>query len=286
AGGRAAPPPGPPPHTPHPPSDKAGQGGSVILGPPGATPLLPACLVPRTLRLSLPQLPRAPAPRAPAPEPPWQVALFQKTRLLCGATLIAPKWLLTAAHCRKPRYIVHLGEHNLQRRDGSEQTRTATESFPHPEFNYSLPNKDHRNDIMLVKMASPATITWAVRPLILSSRCVTPGTQCLISGWGTTSSPQLHLPHTLRCANITIIEHKECEKAYPGDITDTMVCASVQEEGKDSCQGDSGGPLVCNGSLQGIISWGQDPCAVSRKPGVYTKVCKYVDWIQETMENN
>lgn len=88
------------------------------------------------------------------------------------------------------RYIVHLGEHNLQRRDGCEQTRMAMESFPHPDFNNSLPNKDHRNDIMLVKMETAAFITRAVRPLTLSSRCVTPGTRCLISGWGTTSSPQ------------------------------------------------------------------------------------------------
>ncbi|XP_070628331.1 kallikrein-11 isoform X1 [Bos indicus] len=217
---------------------------------------------------------------------PWQAALFQKTRLLCGATLIAPRWLLTAAHCRKPRYVVHLGAHSLGRQDGCEQTRTATKSFPHPDFNNSLPNKDHRNDIMLVKMVTPAHLTWAVRPLTVSPRCVPAGANCLISGWGTMSSPQLHLPHTLRCANVTIIKHRECEDAYPGNITDTMVCASVRKEGKDSCQGDSGGPLVCNGSLQGIISWGQDPCAVSKKPGVYTKVCKYVDWIQKTMENN
>ncbi|XP_070258203.1 kallikrein-11 isoform X2 [Myotis yumanensis] len=201
-------------------------------------------------------------------------------------TEVAQAWEGIGPGSHSHQYIAHLGMHHLQRHDGWEQTRRATESFPHPDFNNSVPNKDHRNDIMLVKLASPAIITWAVRPLTLSSRCVAPGTRCLISGWGTTSSPQLRLPQTLRCANITIIDHKECENAYPGNITDTMVCASVREEGKDSCQGDSGGPLVCNGSLQGIISWGQDPCAVSRKPGVYTKVCKYVDWIHETMKNN
>ncbi|XP_036881890.1 kallikrein-11 isoform X2 [Manis javanica] len=243
--------PGEGPHTLRPQGDKAGPGGSVILGPPGATPLPPAwCRV-------QPSLPQLPAP--------------------LGPQSLSPQSL---------RYIVHLGEHNLQRPDGCEQTRVATESFPHPGFNNSLPNKDHRNDIMLVKMSVSAVVTRAVRPLALSSRCVTPGTRCLISGWGTTSSPQLNLPHTLRCANISIIGQKECENAYPGNITDTMVCASVKEEGKDSCQGDSGGPLVCNGSLQGIISWGQDPCAVTKKPGVYTKVCKYVGWIRKTMENN
>lgn len=39
---------------------------------------------------------------SPHSQPPWQAALFQKTQLLCAATLIALKCLLTAAHCHKP----------------------------------------------------------------------------------------------------------------------------------------------------------------------------------------
>ncbi|XP_021101844.1 kallikrein-11 isoform X3 [Heterocephalus glaber] len=215
----------------------------------------------------------------------WLITLALVTGHVGGETRII-KGYPCLPHSQPCHYRVLLGEHNLNREDGCEQRQTATESFPHPDFNNSLPNKDHRNDIMLVKLPRPAVITQAVRPLSLPSHCVTAGTNCLISGWGTTSSPQLHLPHTLRCTNISIMKHEECERAYPGNITDTMVCASVRQEGKDSCQGDSGGPLVCNQSLQGIISWGQDPCAVSRKPGVYTKVCKYVDWIQKIMHNN
>ncbi|KFV41426.1 Kallikrein-8, partial [Tyto alba] len=50
-------------------------------------------------------------------------------------------------------------------------------------------------------------------------------------------------------------------------------------------QGDSGGPLICNRTLQGIVSWGMEKCGQPKRPGVYTKVCRYAQWIQKTMND-
>nr|XP_023399845.1 kallikrein-1-like [Loxodonta africana] len=78
----------------------------------------------------------------------------------------------------------------------------------------------------------------------------------------------------------------ECASAHLQKVTEYMLWAGQMDGGKDTCVGDSGGPLVCNGTLQGITSWGYDPCATPNMPAVFTKVISYKDWIQETIANN
>nr|XP_036881537.1 kallikrein-12-like isoform X3 [Manis javanica] len=93
-------------------------------------------------------------------------------------------------------------------------------------------------------------------------------------------------PDRLQCLNLSIVSSATCQAAFPGRITDNMVCAGGIA-GEDACQGDSGGPLVCRGVLQGLVSWGSvDPCGQKGVPGVYTNICKYVDWIRMVIRNN
>uniref|UniRef100_A0A8C3T5I4 Peptidase S1 domain-containing protein n=1 Tax=Chelydra serpentina TaxID=8475 RepID=A0A8C3T5I4_CHESE len=211
---------------------------------------------------------------------PWQAALFVGSQLNCGGTLIAKDWVVTAAHCHVN--CVRLGEHNIKHLDWTEQLRLSKKTIRHPRYNPA--SKD--NDIMLIKLLIPANFNKDVQPLDLPTSCPSPGDECVISGWGTTKSPQLYFPPVLHCGNITILSQEKCRSIYPRYYTDNMLCAGVLEGGIDSCQGDSGGPLVCNGKLQGIVSWGTQTCALPNKPGVYVAICKYINWIRETMNNN
>ncbi|XP_014441818.1 kallikrein-5 [Tupaia chinensis] len=165
--------------------------------------------------------------------------------------------------------------------ESGQQVFRGVKSIPHP--GYSHPG--HSNDLMLIKLNRRVRVTQDVRPANLSSCCPPAGTTCMVSGWGTTTSPQNNFPKVLQCLNITVLSDERCRKAYPGQIDNSMFCAG-DEAGRDSCQGDSGGPVVCNGYLQGLVSWGDYPCAQPGRPGVYTKLCGFTNWIHKTIQSN
>nr|XP_035942488.1 cationic trypsin [Halichoerus grypus] len=211
---------------------------------------------------------------------PYQVSLNSGYHF-CGGSLINSQWVVSAAHCYKSRIQVRLGEHNIAVSESAEQFINSAKVIRHPKYN----EKTFDNDIMLIKLSSPATLNSRVSAVSLPKSCAAAGTQCLISGWGNTQSIGENYPDLLQCLQVPILSDSTCRNAYPGKITSNMMCLGSLKGGKDSCQGDSGGPVVCNRELQGIVSWGIG-CALKGKPGVYTKVCNYVSWIRQTIAKN
>ncbi|KAM4031711.1 trypsin-like [Anomaloglossus baeobatrachus] len=199
----------------------------------------------------------------------------------CGGSLINSLWVVSAAHCYKASVQVRLGEHNIAVSEGTEQFISSSRVIRHAS--YSSWTLD--NDIMLIKLASAASVNSYVQPIGLPGGCPAAGTSCLIAGWGNTLSSGTNMPNLLQCVDAPVLTAAQCSNAYPGEITGNMICVGYLEGGKDSCQGDSGGPVVCNGQLQGIVSWGYG-CALRNYPGVYTKVCNYNSWISSTVAAN
>nr|XP_020015534.1 kallikrein-7 [Castor canadensis] len=209
---------------------------------------------------------------------PWQVALLNGNQLHCGGVLVNEHWVLTAAHCKMSQYNVQLGSDQIG--DKKAQIIKATKSVRHPGYS----TKTHANDLMLVRLSSPVKMSSTVKKVNLPTRCEPPGTSCTVSGWGTTTSPIATFPKNLMCSDVNLISSTDCKKVYKDLLGKTMLCAGIKDSKTNTCNGDSGGPLVCNDSLQGIVSWGTFPCGQPNDPGVYTQVCKYTNWINNTIK--
>ena len=114
------------------------------------------------------------------------------------------------------------------------------------------------------------------------------GTKCWITGWGRLSSGGA-TPDYLQQVQVPVVSRARCDKAYPGKIHDSMICAGLDQGGIDSCQGDSGGPMVCETGgrfyLHGATSWGYG-CASPGKFGVYAKVKNLLKWLRDEMSKN
>ena len=152
----------------------------------------------------------------------------------------------------------------------------------HPDYNSATID----NDVGILITATPLDLTNGASAIELPAQDsdLTSG-DVKVSGWGTTVSGG-SLPAELRTVDIPAVDRKTCNDRYKeasgGNdlITDQMVCAGLDDGGKDSCQGDSGGPLVQDGKLVGVVSWGYG-CAQPNKPGVYARVGSFFDWFNQ-----
>ncbi|XP_054708366.1 serine protease 30-like isoform X2 [Uloborus diversus] len=227
---------------------------------------------------------------------PWQVSLRSRENSLyghlCGAVLLNDQWLVTAAHCFRDlhnasQWTAHLGKYYKELEEEQEQVRYLRKIIVHPKYTglsldlCSQMNKG--NDIALVRLNAPVTMTKFVRPVCLPPwrSKISPGTICHVTGWGMTLGSGNS--DVLKQAAVPIVSNKECNQLYEAIyVSNGMLCAGFSVGGHDSCKGDSGGPLVLYRNrrwyLIGLVSTGGH-CAAAMQPGIYTRVSYYKSWI-------
>ncbi|XP_051943143.1 uncharacterized protein prss56 [Hippocampus zosterae] len=230
---------------------------------------------------------------APPGSWPWLVNLQLDGGLMCGGVLVESSWVVTAAHCfagsrGESYWTAVVGEFDITKTDPDEQVLKVNRIIPHPKFN----PKTFNNDIALVELTSPVILSDRVTPVCLPSGMEPPtGSPCLVAGWGSLyeDGPSAD---TVMEAKVPLLPQNTCKNALGKElVTNTMLCAGYLSGGIDSCQGDSGGPLIYQDrisgrfQLHGITSWG-DGCGEKGKPGVYTRVSAFSDWIQVEMQKS
>lgn len=215
---------------------------------------------------------------------PFIVSLQSSSGHFCGGSLIKKNWVLTAAHCVKGGTIakIAIGLHDRTDLKNAEVFKPK-KIIAHPEYN----SKTMEYDYALVQLESDSSYA----PVTINTEEIAiPEKEdgeilSVTAGWGATSEGAWGLPKALQKVEVPLVSQATCLKGYPGEVTDTMICAGLDEGGKDSCQGDSGGPLVVNDSnnervLVGVVSWGYG-CARPGQYGVYAKVNTAAKWIKE-----
>lgn len=224
---------------------------------------------------------------APVNRWPWMAQLaivdpfLSGGYLLCGASQISTRWILTAAHCLEysngnpaaaGNVYVFIGD--AERNNAPTSGIRAQQLLVHRQYS------DLEHDLALIRIPARSNSQW---PSIIPSENLdalenAPFAQrdeaVTALGWGDTGSG---ISSDLQEVQLDYVPRGECRQRSPLAISDFVICAAelnpVSGQNQDTCFGDSGGPLFLGRDrspwLAGVTSFGEATCATGN-PGGYT----------------
>ncbi|KAK9499744.1 hypothetical protein O3M35_002730 [Rhynocoris fuscipes] len=223
---------------------------------------------------------------------PWMVHLLVRFETdqgsfdsTCGASIVTPRHIITAAHCvaagekvQRPENIkMILGKHDSTKPTGKEVTVNAEKVFV-PKLYLEKGLAYHDFAVIFTKQ----TIEFND---IIGPICIEPtelpvtNRQAVIMGWGLTEQRQFS--DYLRKAKVRVMDLNVC-----GEGThDWDVCTAT--EPKSFCSGDSGGPVVwldkeTNRYTQlSLVSRG---FCIGKRPSISTKVAFFYGYLQDAIK--